>query len=400
MASAGFLYGDATPSPLKSDFIAFLRDAVDYAVVVLGADARMAAGARDVEQLAEQTERENRRRRGGRDRRLPDPRRFLAWRAGVPRRPVCRASPAGGARPRAVRVGRCARLGHSRASPPRAESVQGVRCLHQGVRDSRARTRAAGHTRRHGRHAGRRPAVRGDPRMPDAVRSRMDDGARHPGKPRARARDADRSARRSARGRGAGGGRVDQQGDPQPAAAARSPVPDGPERPSVRDGDPPPVGAGRHGRGVRHPAPERALARPAREDRRRRGSRGAFSQRRRRRRREAAGASRQPRRPGRRARRSQEVPSQGEPGRDAPPEPRVAKGAGRLCPRERRPHGSRDREAIARAGGARDQAPRRGQSPGGGLRLEEGAAREGRGAIPRAAGGLRPARALGRIGHR
>lgn len=58
MASAGFLYGDATPSPLKSDFIAFLRDAVDYAVVVLGADARMAAGARDVEQLAEQTERE------------------------------------------------------------------------------------------------------------------------------------------------------------------------------------------------------------------------------------------------------------------------------------------------------------------------------------------------------
>ncbi|HTB78215.1 MAG TPA: hypothetical protein VK762_33455 [Polyangiaceae bacterium] len=57
-APAGFLYGDATPSPLKSDFIAFLRDAVDYAATALGADARMAAGARDVERLAEQTERE------------------------------------------------------------------------------------------------------------------------------------------------------------------------------------------------------------------------------------------------------------------------------------------------------------------------------------------------------
>src|SRR5580698_9071634 len=57
-APAGFLYGDATPSPLKSDFIAFLRDAVDYAATALGADARMAAGAREVERLAERTERE------------------------------------------------------------------------------------------------------------------------------------------------------------------------------------------------------------------------------------------------------------------------------------------------------------------------------------------------------
>jgi hypothetical protein len=57
-ASAGFLYGDATPSPLKSDFIAFLRDAVDYAAEVLRADARTEAAARDVERLAEQTERE------------------------------------------------------------------------------------------------------------------------------------------------------------------------------------------------------------------------------------------------------------------------------------------------------------------------------------------------------
>jgi hypothetical protein len=57
-APAGFLYGDATPSPLKSDFIAFLRAAVDYAVEVLRADARTAAAARDVERLAEQTESE------------------------------------------------------------------------------------------------------------------------------------------------------------------------------------------------------------------------------------------------------------------------------------------------------------------------------------------------------
>jgi hypothetical protein len=55
-ASADFLYGDATPSPLKSDYIAFLRDAVDYAVEVLSADARTAAAAREVERLAEETE--------------------------------------------------------------------------------------------------------------------------------------------------------------------------------------------------------------------------------------------------------------------------------------------------------------------------------------------------------
>jgi hypothetical protein len=55
-ASLGFLYGDATPSPLKIDFIAFLRDAIDYAVVVLQADARTVAAAADVERLARQTE--------------------------------------------------------------------------------------------------------------------------------------------------------------------------------------------------------------------------------------------------------------------------------------------------------------------------------------------------------
>jgi hypothetical protein len=55
---AGFLYGDATPSPLRSDFIALLRDAVDYAVDVLGADARMASAAGDVARLAAETENE------------------------------------------------------------------------------------------------------------------------------------------------------------------------------------------------------------------------------------------------------------------------------------------------------------------------------------------------------
>jgi hypothetical protein len=55
-ASADFLYGDATPSPLKSDYIAFLRDAVDYAVEVLSADARTTAAAREVERLADKTE--------------------------------------------------------------------------------------------------------------------------------------------------------------------------------------------------------------------------------------------------------------------------------------------------------------------------------------------------------
>ena len=69
--------------------------------------------------------------------------------------------------------------------------------------------------------------VRGDPRMSYAVRSRMDDGARHPCQPCARASAPDRSPRRAARGRGAGGGRVAEQGGPQSAAAARSPLPHG-----------------------------------------------------------------------------------------------------------------------------------------------------------------------------
>ncbi len=146
-------------------------------------------------------------------------------RAGVARGPLRGSPPAGRARPSPVRVGGCARGGRRRAVPLGAEGVEGRRGLHEGVRGARPRTRAAGRARRHGRQPGRRRAVRGDPRMPYAVRSRMVDGARGPCQPRARARAPDRSARRSARGRGAGGGRVDQQGGAQSAAAARSPVP-------------------------------------------------------------------------------------------------------------------------------------------------------------------------------
>jgi hypothetical protein len=36
-----FLYGDSTPSPLESNFLEFLRDALDFAVIVLSADANI-----------------------------------------------------------------------------------------------------------------------------------------------------------------------------------------------------------------------------------------------------------------------------------------------------------------------------------------------------------------------
>jgi hypothetical protein len=38
-----FLYGDSTPSPLESNFLEFLRDALDFAVLVLHTDANIAA---------------------------------------------------------------------------------------------------------------------------------------------------------------------------------------------------------------------------------------------------------------------------------------------------------------------------------------------------------------------
>ena len=37
-----FLYGDSTPSPLTSNFLEFLRDALDFAVFVLHLDDEIA----------------------------------------------------------------------------------------------------------------------------------------------------------------------------------------------------------------------------------------------------------------------------------------------------------------------------------------------------------------------
>src|SRR5579859_4516743 len=56
--SRGFLYGDSTPSPLQMDFIAFLRDAVDFAVAVLACDARVTTAVQRVGRVAEATDRE------------------------------------------------------------------------------------------------------------------------------------------------------------------------------------------------------------------------------------------------------------------------------------------------------------------------------------------------------
>jgi hypothetical protein len=54
----GYLYGDSTPSPLTFDFIAFLRDAVNFGVAVLLADSRITDAAQRVAQLTESTEKE------------------------------------------------------------------------------------------------------------------------------------------------------------------------------------------------------------------------------------------------------------------------------------------------------------------------------------------------------
>jgi Tfp pilus assembly protein PilN len=57
-AIAGYLYGDSSTSPLEIDFIAFLRDAVDFAVDVLLCDARLTDAKQRAAQLAETTEKE------------------------------------------------------------------------------------------------------------------------------------------------------------------------------------------------------------------------------------------------------------------------------------------------------------------------------------------------------
>jgi hypothetical protein len=56
--SRGYLYGDSTPSPLQSDFIAFLRDAFDFAAAILVCDARVTAALQRVTRVSDATDRE------------------------------------------------------------------------------------------------------------------------------------------------------------------------------------------------------------------------------------------------------------------------------------------------------------------------------------------------------
>jgi hypothetical protein len=57
-AQIEYLYGDSTPSSLKSDFIAFLRDALDFAVEVLLRDGQIDDASQRVARLSEATEKE------------------------------------------------------------------------------------------------------------------------------------------------------------------------------------------------------------------------------------------------------------------------------------------------------------------------------------------------------
>jgi hypothetical protein len=57
-AASTYLYGDSTPSPLKTDFVAFLRDAFDFAVEALLCDARLTDATRRVALLSEAIEKE------------------------------------------------------------------------------------------------------------------------------------------------------------------------------------------------------------------------------------------------------------------------------------------------------------------------------------------------------
>src|SRR3954462_12211111 len=54
-AFMGYLYGDSTPSTLETDYIEFLRDAVDCCVQVLLADERIANGKARLEALESST---------------------------------------------------------------------------------------------------------------------------------------------------------------------------------------------------------------------------------------------------------------------------------------------------------------------------------------------------------
>jgi hypothetical protein len=54
-----YLYGDSTTSTLKSNFLEFLRDAIDFSVFVLQADAKMKEGRVRIRELTEESEAES-----------------------------------------------------------------------------------------------------------------------------------------------------------------------------------------------------------------------------------------------------------------------------------------------------------------------------------------------------
>lgn len=56
-----YLYGDSTTSQLKSNFLEFLRDALDFCVFVLQADAKIKEGRVQIRQLGEEAEQESQR---------------------------------------------------------------------------------------------------------------------------------------------------------------------------------------------------------------------------------------------------------------------------------------------------------------------------------------------------
>jgi len=56
-----YLYGDSTTSQLKSNFLEFLRDALDFCVFVLQADAKMKAGRVQIRVYGEEADAESQR---------------------------------------------------------------------------------------------------------------------------------------------------------------------------------------------------------------------------------------------------------------------------------------------------------------------------------------------------
>src|SRR5687768_13690021 len=57
--SMNYLYGDSTQSQLKSNFLEYLRDAIDFCVFVIEADSRMKEGRARIRSLGEQADAES-----------------------------------------------------------------------------------------------------------------------------------------------------------------------------------------------------------------------------------------------------------------------------------------------------------------------------------------------------